>query len=186
MGIIRLVKPQSTSKTSGVQLGAEVGVVGAAGTIAFNLERQSWYQRLDRSTVVGSIVLDTRARNYGPNNAVRLTLGEDSAGKTGVITDLRVPVLLIRNSDDRFTASVKVTATGNFLQNAIVGLRNLIGQSPPNDPVIFKPGLQYLRPPTLSADLERNLAAEVDEHNLSETQLDKFGGALGSTYNTAM
>ncbi|KAK6499514.1 hypothetical protein TWF506_004144 [Arthrobotrys conoides] len=176
--------PVTIQNTSGVELGGEVGMVGAAGTLAFKLERQSGYQHLDRSTVIGSITLDMKVRNYGLNNAVRITLEEDGTNKTGVITDLRVPVLLSRkNDDDRFTACVRVTATGNFFQNSIKGLRNLTGQTPANDPVIFKPGLQYLRPPTLSADLERNLAAEVDEQNLGEVNLENFGAALGSTYH---
>ncbi|KAK6515990.1 hypothetical protein TWF281_004580 [Arthrobotrys megalospora] len=171
----------TAKNTSGTELGGEAGAMGVSGNLVFKLERQLEYQYYDKSTVIGSMILDMKIRNYGPYNAVRITLEEDGTSETGVITDLRVPVLLIRNNDeDRFTASVRVNATGNFLQNTIRGARNLIGKTPANDPVIFKPGLQYLRPPTLNADLERKLATVIDEKNLGKLDLEEFGGALGS------
>ncbi|EPS42029.1 hypothetical protein H072_4033 [Dactylellina haptotyla CBS 200.50] len=176
--------PVKMRNLTGGEVGGEAGAVGLAATVALKLERETEYQYNDRSTITGSIILDLKVRNYGPKNAVRLTLTEDESNKTGVVTDLRVPVLVLRKGadTDRFGVFVKITATGNFLQNTAWGLRNLC-HAPANDPVWMKPGLDYLRAPTLASALEEKLAAEVEKDALGKllSNLEDFGAALGTT-----
>lgn len=168
--------------TNGVELGGEAGAVGLAATLAFTLERQKGYVKVDKASITGSIFLDMDVRNYGPSNAVRITLTEDKTNTTGVVTDLRAAVLVKRqNPNDRFAAFVGISASGNFAYNTVKGMRNLVGRRPANDPVIFKPGLQYIRRPTLSLELEKRLAVEVDEENLGAIDLSMLGVAVGST-----
>jgi len=168
--------------TTGGEIGAQAGVTAAGATITLKLEQQKGYESFDRSTVTGSMLLDLDVRDYGPKNAVRLTLQEDGTNNTGVITDLRAAVLLRRkNNTDRFAAFVNVKASGDFSYNAVKGLRDLLGKAPPNDPVKFSPGTQYLRPGSPSDAAQQSLAADIDEKNLSAVNLNELGLALGTT-----
>lgn len=175
-------------ETRGGEAGADVTggtVVQAGGHATLKWERKQGYKKTDRSTLTGSIVLDTSIREYGPNNAVRLTINENASVESGLVTDFRAAVLLTRKNDkDRFRATVKIKAKGNFLYNAIRGLRDISGLSPPNDPVKFKPRVQYLRPATLAGFLEEKLAEEIDENNLNAAKLDGLAGVLSTTVLT--
>jgi len=145
-------------------------------------ERKQSFKTTDRSTLTGSIVLDTSVREFGRNNAVRLTISENSTAGYGVVTDFRAAVLVKRKNDvDRFVSTVKMKASANFAYNAIRGLRDVVGMSPANDPVIFKPGVQYIRKSTLSSLLEEKLAEDIDENNLNATKLEDVAGVLGTT-----
>lgn len=132
--------------------------------------------------MTGSIILDQKIRNTGRNNAVRLTISENTTTRSGIITDSRAAVLLRRkNVVDRFAATVKIKAKAHFLYNAIKGLRDISGFSPGNDPVIFVPGQLYLRQTTMAGPLETKLDVEVDEKNLNAARLDDLLGVLGTT-----
>lgn len=140
-------------------------------------ERKKGYSREVRASLTGSIILDMAIRDYGEDNAVYLTIHEDTAAAAGLITDFRVAVLLRRRNDDQFSATVKLQAKAHFFYNAIKGLRNISGFSPVNDPVIFQPGIQYVRP---AGFLKDELRREVDERNLTEANLEGFAGVLGT------
>ena len=123
-------------------------------------------------------------RDFGPPNAVLLTIKEDETAKSGLVTDFRAAVLLLRKNDvDQFTAKVSVNAKANFYYDLVKGLRDVVGSSPANDPILFKPGPehQYIRSPTLARYLEERLAEEVDEQSLNTHKLDRLVGVLGST-----
>ncbi|KAK3291438.1 uncharacterized protein B0H64DRAFT_409031 [Chaetomium fimeti] len=173
-------------ETDGGEAGGEVqGGVAAAtggGHIVRKWERKLSYKKAERARLTGSIVLDTDIRRFGRNNGFRLTLTEDTKAATGLVTDLRAAVLLRRANDtDRFTATVKITAKAHFAYNVIRGIRDISGLSPRNDPVIFKPGVQYLRPASLGDFLEEKLQANIDEDNLNSGGLGGYAGVLGST-----
>ncbi|KAI0437935.1 hypothetical protein F4803DRAFT_536873 [Xylaria telfairii] len=177
------IRVEATDGTE-VSLDAQGGVTGAqgGGHIVRKWERKLSYNKLERARLTGSIVLDTSIRRYGRNNSVRLTLREDTKAASGLITDLRAAVLLRRiNNTDRFTATVDIKAKAHFSYNVIRGVRDICRFSSGNDPVIFKPGVQYLRSVSLGDFLESRLQAEVDEHNLTAIKLDEFAGVLGST-----
>jgi hypothetical protein len=176
-------------ETSGGEAGANVtggAVVQGGGHTTMKWERRQNYKKMDRSTLTGSIILDTKIRDFGANNAIRLTLNENKAAGSGLVTDFRAAVLLKRiNDTDIFLGAVTMKAKANFLYDAIRGLRDVTGFSPPNDPVRFKPGFQYLRPPTLARFMENKLAEEVERDNLNATKLDELAGVLGTTVLTA-
>ncbi|KAK0667486.1 hypothetical protein QBC41DRAFT_395920 [Cercophora samala] len=172
----------------GHEAGGDVGVpIGAGGPQVGVHALRSWekkqsYSTLHTSKLTGSIVLDFDVRESGPKNAVRLTLSEDEVAASGLVTDLRVAVLLHRqNDDDIFTASVKIKGRGNFLYNRFRGIRDFCHFAPANDPVRFKPGVQYIRPPTLHPTMEASLAADIDKNELRAEQLQRIAGAWGST-----
>ncbi|KAI1464373.1 uncharacterized protein F4812DRAFT_209510 [Daldinia caldariorum] len=145
-------------------------------------ERTESFERTNRATLTGSIILDTTHREWGNNNAVTLTLCEDDKAKTSIVTDLRAAVLLERQNDaDIFTAKVDMKAKGDFAYNVFSGIRNLSRFSPANDPVRFKPGVQYIRRRTLHPAFETKLNIEIDKERMSVDQLEKVAGVLGST-----
>lgn len=162
----------------------EVGgnIQGGQGITASAHVTQTWecketFSKTDRSRLTGSIILN-RANRKGKSNATLLTLSEDKAGQTGIITDFKAVVMLRRTNDiDRFVATVKVKAKAHFLYNTIMGLRDISGLDE-NDPVVFVPGEQYLRPP--SGAEENRLATELDSNNLAAVRLRNLGGVLGT------
>lgn len=171
--------------TTEQEAGADVKVgsgIEAGSHATFKWERKQRYKKTDRSILTGSIILDTAVRKQGLSNAIRLTVSENTAAASGIVTDIRAAVLLRRKNDiDYFLATVKMKAKAHFFYNAVSGIRNVSGLLPANDPIKFKPGEQYLRPATLSSHLEAKLAATIDESNLSCAKLDGLAGVLGTT-----
>jgi len=180
---------EPTEITVDKTVGGDAGLNLTGGTVvqgganaSRKWEEKKSYKKTDRATLTGSIILDTSVRESGKNNAVRLTINEDTTATSGLVTDFRAAVLLRRKNDtDNFLCTVKIKARANFLYNAIRGLRDISGLSPGNDPVKFKPGQQYLREATLSRFLEDKLAEHVDEENLNTANLDGLAGVLGTT-----
>lgn len=167
---------------AGLDLTGGSGIQGGAHLTQTWEQKQS-YRRTDQATLTGSIILDTSIREYGPNNAVRLTLKENSTTASGLVTDFRAAVLLRRTSDsENFLGTVKIKAKAHFLYNAIRGVRDVVGLSQTNnDPVRFQPGRQYVRPGTLSRSGVTGLAENIDEENLDKVPLADFGGILSTT-----
>lgn len=174
--------PMSVEDTIGGEAGGSVGGPQGGSQATLKWERKRNYERSDHASLTGSITLDMDVREYGPNNAVRLTINENTTATSGIVTDFRAAVLLRRKNDkDRFLAFVKIKAKGNFSYNSVRGLRDLSGNSPPNDAVIFQPGMQYLRPATLARFMESKLAEEIDEKNLTTTRLEDVTDVLTTT-----
>ena len=164
------------------EAGGNVGSPQGGGQARVKWEKKRTYKKSDRATLTGSIILDMSVRESGPNNAVRLTINENATATSGLVTDFRAAVLLRRkNETGRFLSFVKIKAEGNFLYHVARGLRDLSGNSPPNDPVIFKPGIQYLRPATLARFMEEGLAEDIDVTKLTAARLDKVAGVLTTT-----
>ncbi|KAF2010507.1 hypothetical protein BU24DRAFT_454864 [Aaosphaeria arxii CBS 175.79] len=174
--------------TKGAEVAANAGTTYVGANSKKTWERKTSYRKTDRASLTGSIFLDTRVRDYGPANCVRLTVTENETAQTGLVTDLRAAVLVRRTSESRcFTARVKVDAEAHFLYDLVKGFRDILGFSPANDPIIFKPGKahHYIRPATLAGFLEDKLAEAVDENNLNAQRLDKMAAVLGATALTA-
>lgn len=175
----------AVDQTENREIGGQVqgGQVATVSThVTTSWVRSESFTRTDKTTLTGSIVLDTAVRQAGKNNAVRLTITENQTARTGIVTDFRAAVLLRRKNDaDAFLATVKVKAKAHFLYNTIRRLRDISGFSPADDPVKFVPGQQYLRPATMARSVETRLAEEVDDKNLNATRLDNLAGVLGTT-----
>ncbi|KAF3315940.1 hypothetical protein TWF173_003135 [Orbilia oligospora] len=128
----------------------------------------------DKATIHGSIRLDFDVRKHGPKNAIRLQLHENKTGRTGVVNHTRAVVLLQRKNQDQFTATVKVDTSADILSNAKRTLQNLFGMAEENDPVIFKPGVDYISR-SISLDPSAGaLGAYIDDKNLG-LQVHKLG-----------
>ncbi|KAL4893637.1 hypothetical protein BDV59DRAFT_207734 [Aspergillus ambiguus] len=169
--------PVDVEDTKGIEAGVHIRQSGVGLHAIGKWERKQNLRKDARASLTGSKMLDMDIREHGPDNAVRLTIKENPSSTPGVVTDMAAAVLLRRkNDDDRFAASVKIRAKGNFAYNTVRGLRNLLGTTPPNDPVIFQPGLQYLRPLTRG-----KLAEPICEEALNDVALDELAGALPVT-----
>ncbi|KAF5613087.1 uncharacterized protein FTJAE_13966 [Fusarium tjaetaba] len=170
-------------KTRGSEVGGNVGAAygGANGNRTW--QRRKNYNVTDRASLTGSVLLDTDVRDWGPPNTVRLTLHEDETAGSGIVTDLRAAVLLIRQNDNyKFTAKVTIDAKADFNYNFAKGVRDLIGLSPANDLVLFNPGTkEWRRRRGLARYLEDKLAEDVDVQNLNSKSLDELAGVLGTT-----
>ncbi|KAL4888373.1 hypothetical protein BDV59DRAFT_211173 [Aspergillus ambiguus] len=174
--------------THGGEGGADVTAGAMANVGAHTVlrwERTIAFSKEAKSTLTGSITLDTKVRYMGPNNAIRLTISENHAAESAIVTDFRAAVLLRRKSKtDTFMASVNMTAKADFKYNLFRGVRNISGLSPPNGPVRFKPGVQYLRPPTLGDVMEAKLRENIDANQLNAVKLDGLAGVLCTTVLT--
>ncbi|KAJ0374621.1 hypothetical protein COL26b_007087 [Colletotrichum chrysophilum] len=173
---------ESSGGEAGVNVTGGAGIQGG-GQVLRRWERKIGFKKsIDKISLTGSIMLDTDIREYGRNNAIRITISESKIASPGIVTDLRAAVLLRRQSlDDTFLGTIKMKADAHFAYNALRGARAIFGGSPHNDPIIFKPGVQYLRPKTLSGVLEDKLAEQVDERNLGGVAIEGLAGVLGST-----
>ncbi len=171
-------------------MGGDVGIpVGATGAqvgahAVHTWEKKQSYKQLHESTLRGSIVLDNGVREVGPNNAVLLTLSEDDAAASSVVTDFRASVLLERkNNTDIFTAKVK-KGRAFFLYNVFRGIRDITPFRPTNDPVRFQPGTPYLRQATQAPAYEARLSTHIEETELTAGKLAEVAGVLSSTVLT--
>lgn len=160
---------------------AAAPVVTVGGHVVRSWEKKKSFSRKRSSKLTGSIFLDFSVREHGPPNAVLLTLSEDDAAGTSVVAEFRAAVLLERKNDtDVFTAKVKMRGKANFLYNVTRTLRDVTPFAPANDPVRFKPGIQYLRPPTGSTALGGNLSAKIADIELSAEKLADLAELLGT------
>jgi hypothetical protein len=174
----------NTENKQGGEVTGNVGAPYGGGSTRWFWERSKGYVKTDRASLTGSVMLDMSVRDSGPPNAVILTLSENETVNSGLVSDFRAAVLLFRQSDaDQFTAKVKINATADFRYNLVKGMREIIGQSPANDPIHFMPSPehQYTRTATLGPYLEDKLAEQVDESNLSASVLPRLAGVLGAT-----
>jgi hypothetical protein len=134
----------SVQDTKSIEGAIKGGSSFAGASTTGKWERQANYQTDDRATLVGSTFLDMTVRKAGKDNAILLSLYEDESANSGIISDLRTAVLLRRNSDaDKFLAFISIKATADFKYNFLKGIRDLTGNTPPNKPVVFEPGVQY-------------------------------------------
>jgi len=172
-------------KKNATEVGADLTggtVVQGGGHVVQKWEHTQSFKKSDKSTLTGSIVLDTEVRYTGANNAVRLTISENRTAGSGVVTEFRAAVLLKRkNNSDTFMSTVKMKGKVDFLYSFVRGLRNATGLAAPNGAVRFKPGVQYLRPPTSGGLMEAKLAEEIDMNKLTAANLDGLAGVLGTT-----
>ncbi|KAK0721197.1 hypothetical protein B0T21DRAFT_373122 [Apiosordaria backusii] len=169
------------SAEAGVQLAGEtLGPAGAHTT--WKWEKKETFSKEDAVTMTGSIILDTTVRPHGTNNAFCLTLEEDKTSGSSIVTEFRAAVLLERKTDDVFLGAVKMDAKANFSYNFFKGLRDVAGLAPPNDPVRFQAGVQYLRPPTGHDPVyQARLSLPVEASELSADKLAEVAGILGRT-----
>lgn len=172
----------------GGEVGGNVDVtagapVTAGGHVVRSWEKKQSFSRKSSSKLTGSIFLDFSVREYGPPNAVLLTLSEDNKAEDGVVADFWAAVLLERKNDtDVFTAKVTMKGKANFLHNVGRLVRDITPFAPANDPVRFKPDTPYLRPPTGgSTALAGNLSTEIAESDLSADKVAGFAKLLGLT-----
>ncbi|KAL5590504.1 hypothetical protein FOBRF1_014061 [Fusarium oxysporum] len=183
----------SISQDLGVDVapaGAVSAVVQAGLHTARRWEERANYRKQDRASLRGAIILNEEVRDHGRDNAVRLVINENITAESGIVADFRAVVLIrrpkrdennVNPEDDWFTCSMDIKANAHFAYNAISGLRKVAGLSNGNDPVTFKPGQQYLRPPASNRDHETSLSAAIDENNLSEAKLDDLSRVMGKS-----
>ncbi|WQF82581.1 hypothetical protein CDEST_07595 [Colletotrichum destructivum] len=173
---------ESSGGEAGLSVTGGVGVQGG-GQALRRWGRKIGYKRpVNNASLTGSIILDTNIREYGRNNAIHLTLNESKMTSSGIVTDFRAAVLLRRQSpEDTFTGTVIMKADAHFAYNAVKGAREVFGGSPVNDPIIFSPGIQYLRPKTLLGALETQLEEEIDDCNLGGVSIESLAVMQGIT-----
>jgi hypothetical protein len=89
----------------------------------------------DAATVIGSI--DTLGRTWGKKNSASWTLMENRMTRTGIPSCMRAAILLFREDEEPFKCDFTIKAKTDWQTS----LRNLLGSTPPDDPVLFDPTL---------------------------------------------
>ncbi|KAB8224049.1 hypothetical protein BDV33DRAFT_200093 [Aspergillus novoparasiticus] len=118
----------------------------------------------------------------GEYNAVRLSINKNATFKGGVVTDLRTAVLVKRNNEtDRFLCFVDIKAKADFAYNMVHVIRDLSGNSSANDPISFKPGVQYLWQRISAGFLETRWGEDIDAVNPDEAHLGRLASVLSTT-----
>ncbi|PKX89476.1 uncharacterized protein P174DRAFT_507741 [Aspergillus novofumigatus IBT 16806] len=103
------------------------------------------------------------------HNVVRITLEENGDQKEGIIPSISTAILLKRKAADAcFTAQVEVQAQADIRYATAMRIRDLSGNSPVNDPVVFDPNCQ----PTM---------AVKDASHLEGEKLESFVTATSTT-----
>ncbi|KAK4234502.1 hypothetical protein C8A03DRAFT_18608 [Achaetomium macrosporum] len=137
MGRLSLV-PSSQEETTTVE--TEVSA-GSASSLPVDVGAGwKWSKSVSRTvndaaTIVGSI--DTLGRTWGKKNSASWTLMENRMTKSGVPSMMRAAVRLHRESEELFTCEFKIKAKADWQTS----LTNLLGSTPPDDPVFFDPTL---------------------------------------------
>lgn len=137
MGRLSLV-PSSLEETTSVE--TEVSA-GSASSLPVDVGAGwKWSKSVsktvnDAAIIVGSI--DTLGRTWGKKNSASWTLMENRMTKTGVASMMRAAVLLHRADEEPFTCEFKIKAKADWQTS----LKNLLGSTPPDDPVFFDPTL---------------------------------------------
>ncbi|KAJ4385270.1 hypothetical protein N0V93_010331 [Gnomoniopsis smithogilvyi] len=172
------VEGKTASEIGGnVDMPAGSPIVTVGGHFVRSWEKKKSFIQKRCSKLTGSIFTDFTAREHGPPNAVLLTLSEDDAAGTSVVAECRASILLERkNETDVFTAKVKMEAQANFLYNVTRTVRDITPFAPANDPVRFKPGMQYLRPHTGTAALRKIIRRELQKPTSVQADLLKSRG----------
>lgn len=157
-------------------------LVALGGHVTRSWEKKKSYDQRHISKLKGSIFLDFSVREHGPPNAIRLTLSEDTAAGTSVVAEFRAAVLLNRKNDtDVFVAKVGMKGKADFMYNLTRAVRDVTPFAPANDPVRFRPGIQFLRSPTGSTVRGGNLSADIADTELSADKLEGLAGLLTTT-----
>ncbi|KAK3304800.1 uncharacterized protein B0T15DRAFT_537651 [Chaetomium strumarium] len=124
----------------------------------------------DAATIVGSI--DMLGRTWGKKNSASWTLMENRMTKSGVPSMMRAAVRLHRQTEEPFTCEFGIRAKADWQTS----LTNLLGSTPPDDPVFFDPTL----PSTNNLQEYDELAlGSLDLESLSDiTHLTIFENAM--------
>lgn len=122
-------------------------------TLGWELSRS--FEREYCATVVG--VARIVGRNEGGRNQARWDLVENPSAADGIPSLLRVAVLVKREGDEDFTATVGVKSKVDWKQSVVSKFQDLVGATPKDDPVIFRPGLEPVGEVPVGADVQ-NLA----------------------------
>ncbi|KAF4210304.1 hypothetical protein CNMCM6805_009612 [Aspergillus fumigatiaffinis] len=132
----------------------------------------SWTRNKDRKGNYRASLKGARrieGRDWGKQNVVRIILEENGDQKEGIIPSISTAILLKRKAADAcFTAQVEVQAQSDIRYATAMRIRDLSGNSPVNDPVVFDPNCQ----PTM---------AVKDASNLEGEKLESFVTAISTT-----
>lgn len=153
----------TTTRTSSAS--AEAGVKSAklGGSVSWEItksvDKEYW------AIVNGAVRIE--GRNYGMKNQARWNLLENTSSHDGIPSLLRTAILLVRNDNEDFFATIKIKAKVDMLHSLHSKFQNLMGTTPKDDPVFFDPDL----PPV--GEIPEGL--ELD--NLSGYDLTKLSAA---------
>ncbi|WYZ45671.1 hypothetical protein EsH8_VIII_000987 [Colletotrichum jinshuiense] len=154
------------SITKGGEL--NVGVAGVpfleAGGAA-KLEKTISRDVQDATTVTGSINLG-RGINSGESTVAAWNLHENKRRETGVPDMVKVAVLLRREDNEPFNATVTLEAHVDFVS----GLEQMFAKIPLDDPILFNPKMMAKKPRRGRSHGTQNLGS-IDLYSLCEAQM---------------
>lgn len=130
-----------TTQTESVTSGLE-GTVGANVLNAGQMSVTKKYEKvISRETSDATHVSGATCMigvDWDPANAVEWKLRENASRKTGVPAELRVGILLKRESEENFRCTVEIDSQVDMKTS----LKRWMGGKPKDDPILFKPSLK--------------------------------------------
>ncbi|KAL4881676.1 hypothetical protein BJY04DRAFT_218118 [Aspergillus karnatakaensis] len=139
----------------GVSATVSGGIPGVGLQLSGNWTRSTGRKSNHQASLKGARRIE--GRDWGKHNVVRITLAENDEQKEGIIPAVSTAILLRRKAADaRFSAHVDVQAQADVRYATAMKIRDLSGNNPVNDPVVFDPDCQ----PTLSVGDPAHLEAE--------------------------
>jgi len=131
----------SEEKTISTNIGANVGVGGVGGAnVGLGWSLSKVKERKHQTTLVGSTRLELR--NYGGKDTARWVLSENRSQSDGIPSFFRAGILLKRNSDAEFLATIQITAEADLAYSIRNTFETWTGKTPVDDPILFDPSLE--------------------------------------------
>jgi hypothetical protein len=147
----------------GAHVSIRAGAMGASVGAGGYWEQSTKAKRLDAATVMGSIIYQGRC--WGPKNVARFALHENASQKDGIVSKLRIAILLRRHpGNDRFLAFVEIEAEVDARYALGNTIAMMAGRLSKDDPVVFDP--QRCEP----------TRSDIDRENLGGCDIASFIG----------
>ncbi|KAJ8131450.1 hypothetical protein O1611_g2178 [Lasiodiplodia mahajangana] len=111
-----------------------------APQVGYAMDLKRKYTQADQTTLEGTI--QYQGREMGGKNVAKWILGENSAARSGIPTNIRTAVLLKRREEedsDIFEATVEITVESDWKSTLVDATSKLLGRIPKDDPIHFDP-----------------------------------------------
>lgn len=145
--LLRTTYTEEKKKSLAASLGIQPSLVSADVSPSYELSRTT--EIGDSILVSGQTYLDySRGPERDPDrpNAIEWTFSENTSQRSGLPTIVRTPVLLVRETDDAFTATFSIRTKVSATSDLNLRVKKLLGKTEEDDPIIFDPTMKENTP----------------------------------------
>lgn len=168
-GQFELAQITNQEASTKVSAGISAGLTQGSLDINFGVQRSLTTTRVGR--VRGSGQKWMEAKRYGKKNMAVWKVNEDSIGKTGVPSLLRIALLIVPQTEDGFRAIVEIEAHADLRYSAAATLHRLMGTSIV-DPVYFNQCRENYGPPLEGVNASNLSACSLADLSLVQASVN--------------